>query len=241
MPPVFRLLQHGCVPRDGGWNGQEHSEASPRGRALVDIEFLMLHPLRDCLVTSPVRHMGLLAYMFPMTLFHVYNCEPKEAGQKQNVYKITSPLNDSELSQWSKVQTPYSVIFTDESDARQLAHTAKMAATASLFCWRSLPTDHLRGDIFFPLYSNVNSTTLFLHHTSERARSVVTYDTRALGEEVSFFNMRKTSNYDSSTEYNILIHAITLKLQSEGHVSDPIVVGAVAELLQGLLPHTGTP
>ena len=236
MPPFCRLLQHVDTPRDPTWTGWENPVVNPRGRALVDIEFLMLNPLGACVVTTPVRHLGLLGYLFPNTLFHVYNCEPHEAGQEQNIYRITGPLNDAAMNLWGTAGEAFSVVFTNETDARQLAIHTKRSPSVTLFCWRSLPSDHLGGDIFLPIYPQINSTLLFLHHIRTNGNAVVAYDTRALGEVVWSFNQSRHPEYDDRTEHSILTFAFIHKLKREDCPADPAVVEAIVESLRGVLP-----
>lgn len=225
-----------AAPKDPTWTGQESSDVHPRGKALVDIEFLMLKPVGDCVVTAPVRHLGLLAFLFPKTLFHVYNCLSHEAGQNRNVNRITAPLTDDSMNHWLNSGGNFSVVFTDESDARQLAMFTKMTPTATLFHWRSLPADHLKGEIFLPIYSPTNSTALFLHHSFPTDKQAVMYNSRRLGEEVFYWHQIRNDDYNQMAEDAILTFAVSEKIKTEGGQVDPVVVGAVVELLKGILP-----
>lgn len=236
--PVHRALAHTIAPR-APWDGTENPSISSRGRALIDIEFMTLHPLKECVITSPVAHIGVLAFLFPTTLFHVHESNPRQAGQNKNINKITAPFS----SEYAP-RSPFALIFTTETDERQLVHWGKTKPTAVLFAFNRLPSHHLPGTLILPISAPPGSTALFLHYNAESKAGTttplsLTYNPQVLGEELTLFHLETapTGWYNQTAERFVLAQAIRHKIAAEGTYCDEMVVACVTESLELLLPH----
>ena len=225
--------------RQSDWNGKESHSISERGRALIDIEFITLHPHPDCIFTGPISYAGILAFLFPAIQFHVYDCEAHEAGQSNNVSRLPTPFTETHMARWAASAQPFSLIFTAEGDPKQMATVLRTSPTSTLFTLRSLPTDHWAGTLILPLFPPPGATTLFLHHKAPHRTQLMqaqTYSKRVLGEELSLFK-RETQGgwYDKAAEDFIIGQALSLKMTAEGNC-DATVVQTVTELLKVMLP-----
>ena len=221
---MTRVLHHGIAPRKT--NCCHHYEElclmSDRGRALIDIEFLMLNPCRTCVITSPPLHACALAFLFPHTEFRIYN---SHQTRNHNLIHIPEPFNDNQV-----IQEPFTLIFTDESDDRQLACNCRRNPEATLFACKSLPVHHMQGLLFIPMYSPRGSTALFIHKHRSTGMKAQQYDPLLLVQE-----LRAASINDNLSEHLILRGAVHAKILGGGGTSDPTVVDIVQMMIQTLL------
>lgn len=242
--PVNRVLHHTSAPR-APWDAHELPTIPLRGRALIDIEFVTLHPLGECVITSPVPHIGLLAFLFPSTQFHVYETPLHDAGSAHNVRRVAAPFSPGDAP-----ADPFALLFTSETDERQLITCIRTNPAAALFSFNSLPSHHLQGSLLLPIHAPLGSTALFLHYDAwaqghepgatptPAATHVCTYAPLTLGEELTFFHLETAATgwYDKAAETFILSEALRRKTDAEGAYSDDTVIATVAEFLQLMLP-----
>ena len=228
MPPVCRTLLHKEGPRRG-LECVQHFEITERGLCLIHIEFLLHNPEQTCIITSPVRHIGVLAYLFPRIQFVVYRSAPCDVGDCENVSKVAA-----EFSERQATPADFSLIFTTENDPRQLACSAKTKPLAILFSMWDLPTDHMGGVLFLPIYSTSRSTAIFLHSSRKFLGRCVSYDQTILAEELCAFGHR-SPGYDQDAAQMIIQEAVQRKLRLDGLPLDPLVASVVVDLIQLLL------
>ena len=219
---MTRVLHHGIAPRDTHCCDEELCLTSDRGRALIDIEFLMLNPCDTCVITTPPLHACALAFLFPRTEFRIYN---SHQPRNHNLVYIPEPFNEDQV-----VQEPFVLIFTDESDVRQLACNCRRNPVATLFACKSLPIHHMQGRLFIPMYSPKGSTALFIHKHRSTGMKAQEYDPRLLVQE-----LRAASINDPLSEHLILRGAVHAKLLGGGTTSDPKVADIVQLMIQTLL------
>ena len=235
MPPVCRTLQHREGPRQrldrpgDPHENQPYFEITERGLCLIHIEFLLHNLEPTCIITSPVRHIGVLAYLFPRIQFVVYRSDPGDVGEHHNVSKVAA-----EFSERHATPGQFSLVFTTENDPRQLACSAKTKPSSILFSMLDIPTDHVDGVLFLPICSTPRSTAVFLHSSSKFLGRCVAYDTKILGEELCAFGHRPPG-YDQDAAQMIIQEAVQRKLRLDGIPPDPLLTSVVVDLVHLLL------
>ena len=224
MSLSHRILRHGNAPRAPCHAGAP-CEISQRGLVLMHIEFLLMNQHPTCIITSPLQHTRTLAYLFPHITFHVYNSPDWENSLAWggNIRRYEHDC-DGVTTRPSGL---FSLIFTSETDGQQLCRALKMAAAATLFTWRELPTDHLDGQLFLPLFAGRGCTQLFMHASPfEKARE---FQPLLLQEEMAAFALR-SEDYDMKVQAEILTAAVRCKLAMQGDLQNDWIVGAMAKM-----------
>lgn len=218
-----RILRHGNAPRIPCFK-EPIRFTSVKGLALMHIEFLMLHRFPTCVITRHVAHVRLLGYLFPDITFYVYQ-SPLWEKDENNIKRITAEFNALE-----EKEAPFSLIFTTETDEKQMCASIRAKATATLFSLSSPPTDHMQGLLFLPLYGGDGCVHLFLHYTSQ-IPTAQEFNTQLLREEMSAFSARPAS-YDSAVENEILTAAVRAKLISQQDLVNDDIVKLLTEMIR---------
>ena len=202
---------------------------SPRGLALLHVEFLTLHAADVCVFTQPIAHEALLQFLFPDLQLHVYG-SPLEL-RRGNLHTHREAFTEATATGWCAEPQCAFIACGGESPSRQLVWCLKMQACASLLCLGEAPEEFVGGTLMLPVCCPRSCTIAFLAHRRGQ-QACQRYDTRMLQRQVLHFQETRRGDavYDTAVEAFLLAQACRKKGISEE------VVMAVVHLAAGMLP-----
>jgi hypothetical protein len=206
---------------------------SPRGLHLMLVEFLVRHPGKTCVVSSPPPGLAALAGLFPGTLFHVYRLYNAEDESVGNVVHHPCELDKAAAEGWSIRPGSCSLVLLGEGMDRQVTLCIAAAPRVSMMLITEPPEHYVGGELVFPIWCSRDSHLCALVVAGGQTKG---YHYGAAQYEQG---MREFQTGHRDAAYDTGMEDMILGMYAGTQCDDPGAIALLSEIVRMGLPPKG--